>query len=577
MKKLLGALLLAGLIVGCRAKERPDAVEVQAATPRPSPTALPEPVLGYIDESKKGAPVEGGVLKRRLIGEPGTLNAVLQSGLPEQEVLQYVSRNLLDFDSRMKLVPGLAERYEVSSDGREVRLTLRPDAVWEDGSPVTSRDAVFTIRRVVDPAVPSPLFKPVFEGLVSVEALDARSFVARFREPYAYHAMAFVLPLLPEKRYVRKNFLKARENRAPVSDGPYRVVSWKAQDSIVLERNPRYFGPRGHFDRIVFRIVPENSVAYQAVLAGDLDESSIEESLKDRAARDPDFSRCCRPVEFYDLGYNYIALNSRTPFFADARVRRALTMLLDRASIVRNLFRGSARIISGPWAPDSPAYDASVAPLPFDPPAAARLIAEAGWRDTNGDGTVDRAGRKFDFELLVSAGSNVGRQIDEMLSAELARLGIQARVRPLEWASFVERLDAGNFEAASLAWSASDPNPDPFPYWHSSQWPPRGLNSGFYRNPEADRLMEEARREMREEARLKIYHRLHAIFRDDAPAIFVANASTKYAFRKDISGLVTSPLGISGIWPGPLGWWRAEADGKGATDNRTPGANGTRP
>jgi peptide/nickel transport system substrate-binding protein len=103
------------------------------------------------------------------------------------------------------------------------------------------------------------------------------------------------------------------------------------------------------------------------------------------------------------------------------------------------------------------------------------------------------------------------------------------------------------------------------------------LNSGFYRNPEADRLMEAARREMRADVRLKIYHRLHAIFRDDAPAIFVTNASTKYVFRKDIAGLVTSPLGISGISPGPLGWWRAEASEKPATDRRTPGAEGARP
>ena len=170
-------------------------------------------------------------------------------------------------------------------------------------------------------------------------------------------------------------------------------------------------------------------------------------------------------------------------------------MLLDRASIVRNLFRGSARIISGPWAPDSPAYDANVLPLPFDPSAAGRLLDEAGWRDTDGDGMRDRAGRRFEFELLVSSGSDIGRQIDETFAASLARVGITAHVRPLEWASFVERIDAGNFEAASLAGSASDPNPDPYPYWHSSQWPPRGLNSGFYRNPEADRLMEEARAE----------------------------------------------------------------------------------
>ena len=542
------------MAAGCRAKE-PAAVLV-APQATPIPTALPEPVLGYIDETKNGTPADGGILRRRLVGEPATLNAVLQTGLPEQQVLQYVSRNLLDFDSRMNLVPGLAESYRVSADGREVRLTLRPDAVWEDGTPVTAHDAVYTIRRIVDPAVPSPVFKPVFEGLASIESIDARSFVAKFREPYAYHAMAFVLPVLPEKRYARKSFLKARENRAPLANGPYRLVSWKSQETIVLERNPRYFGPRGHFDQVIFRIIPDNSVAYRALLAGDLDETAIEEALKQRAAGDPDFGRCCRLVEFYNLDYNSIALNNRTPFFSDARVRRALTMFLDRPSIVRGLFRGSARIISGPWAPESPAYDASIRPLPFDPASAARLLDEAGWRDTNANGIRDRAGREFEFELLVSAGSNVGRQIDEMLSTELARVGVKATVRPLEWAAFVERIEAGSFEAASLATSASDPNPDPFPFWHSSQWPPAGLNSGFYRNPEADRLMEEARREMNEDARRKIYHRLHALFRDDAPAIFVTNASAKYAFTRGIGGLATSPLGFAGIWPGPAGWWR---------------------
>ena len=169
-----------------------------------------------------------------------------------------------------------------------------------------------------------------------------------------------------------------------------------------------------------------------------LDEDQLDAGLKQKAAADPAFAACCRLVEFYNLDYNYIALNNRSPFFADARVRRAMTMLLDRAAIVRGLYRGSARIISGPWAPDSPAYDAGVAPLPFDPAAAARLLDEAGWKDAGGGGTRERDGRAFEFDLLVSAGSEIGRQIDEMLAAELSRVGVTARVRTMEWAAFVE-------------------------------------------------------------------------------------------------------------------------------------------
>ena len=149
-----------------------------------------------------------------------------------------------------------------------------------------------------------------------------------------------------------------------------------------------------------------------------------------------------------------------------------------------------------------------------------------------------------------------------MLSSELARVGVTARIRTLEWAAFVEKVDAGDFEAASLAWSAVDPNPDPYFYWHSSQCSPQGLNNGCYASPEADRLMEAARLEADPARRREILGRLHRLLRDDAPAVFVVNAAQKVAFRKRIRGLTTSPLGLYGIWPGPLAWWAQPEEGR---------------
>ena len=557
------ALLCAGPACRGRGREAPAAAagSTKPAAVRPTP----RPPLGFLDESAEPA-ADGGVLRIRLNGEPTTLNAVLQSSLPEAVVLQFVQRNLLDFDSRLRLRPGLVRSWTASPDGREFTLEIRPDAVWEDGRPVTAGDAVFTIHKIADPKIPSNVFKPLFEDLESAQALDERRFRVRFRTPYAFREMSFVFPPLPEHRFAHQSFLKARENRAPLANGPYRVVSWKAQQSIVLERNPAYPGPRGHFDRVVFRIVPDDTTAYRLLTSGDLDEDQLNPVLKARAAGDPDFRACCRGVEFYNLDYYYIALNNRSPFFSDARVRRAMTMLVDRAAIVRALYRGSARIISGPWAPDSPAYDANLTALPFDPPAAARLLDEAGWRDSDGDGIRDRDGRRFDFELLVPEASEVGRQINEMLAAELAKVGVTARVRTLEWATLVERVDAGEFVAASLAWGAVDPNPDPYFYWHSSQCAPNGLNNGCYRNPEADRVMEQARLEMDPGRRIAMFHRLHRILRDDAPAVFIVNASQKYGFGRRIRGLTTSPLGLFGIWPGPVGWFALPGAGPAPGD-----------
>lgn len=553
---VLGLLALA---TACNRRPEPAAASLPATPTAPSAAPVP---LGFLDESRQGTPVDGGVLRRRLTGEPTTLNAVLQSSLPEAQVLQYVQRNLFDFDTNLRLLPGLAESMERSADGLAYTIALRSDAVWEDGRPVTAQDAVFTIRKIVDPKVPAQVFKPLFEELVAVEALDARRFEVRFSRPYAFRPMAFVLPVLPAHRFEGQSFLKAKDNRAPLSNGPYRLVSWKAQEMLELERNPKYPGPRGHFERIVFRVVPDNTTAYRMLLEDTLDEDQLDAGLKQKASGDPAFAACCRLVEFYNLDYNYIVLNNRSPLFADARVRRAMTMLLDRAAIVRGLYRGSARIISGPWAPDSPAYDAKVAPLPFDPPAAARLLDEAGWRAASPGGPREKDGRRFEFDLLVSAGSEIGRQIDEMLAAELARVGVTARVRTFEWAAFVEKVDAGDFEAASLAWSAVDPNPDPYFYWHSSQCPPAGINDGCYASSEADRRMLEARREMDDGRRTALLKGLHQFLRDEAPAIFVVNAAQKFAFRKRVRGLATSPLGLSGIWPGPLGWWAAPEPGQ---------------
>src|SRR5262245_49521633 len=311
----LPALTLAiCLALACRGRERAPRVSLSPRVPTAAPTPLPE--LGYLDESQMGTPVDGGTIRRRLVGEPATLNAVLQSSLPEQQVLQYLSRNLLDFDSRGELVGGLAESFERSADGKEYSFTIRPQAVWEDGSPVTAADAVFTIHRIHDPKIPSPVFKQLFEDLVSVEATGPRQFVARFRDAYAYRAMSFVFPLVPERHYGGKIFLKSPENRKPLSDGPYRLASWKPQESIELERNPRYWGDRGHFDRILFRILPEEPVAYHAVLAGDLDETQVDTEGKERFQSSGPAAACCRLVEYYNLDYNYIALNNRSPLFS---------------------------------------------------------------------------------------------------------------------------------------------------------------------------------------------------------------------------------------------------------------------
>jgi peptide/nickel transport system substrate-binding protein len=538
-------LLLVGMTVGCDGGPRHE--------------AAPGPVrIGFLDETA-GSPRDGGTLYRRLEGEPATLNPILQTSDYEEFVLADLSRNLIDFDKAMNPSGGLCDRWEVSPDQRVFTLHLRPEAVWEDGVPVTSKDAIFTLEKIVDPKSDALFYAPNFESFRKAEAVDAKTLRVTFEQPYAYRLYAFNVPLLPAGLYARRELLQAPENRAPVSNGPYRFSRWRTSESIELVRNERYWGPRPHFDRVVFRILPDQAQALRALERGELDEMRLSTEQWRRARADAGFLRRCRPVLFFDLSYFYIGYNNRSPLFSDAGTRRAMSMLLDRGSLVRDLFLGTARIISGPWAADSPAYDPSVAPYPFDPARAGRILAEAGWKPSAGDHVLERGGRRFEFDLLYGSGSTSAQQVAEVFRDALSRAGIVCHPRAVEWAAFAKKMDTGDFDAVASSYSASDPNPDLYGTWHSSQAPPNGLNNVSYSSPEADRLIVSARLELDPSRRTAIYHRLHRILHDDAPATFALQSAQKYAVSRRIGGLVTTPLGLFKFWPDSVGWWDREA------------------
>jgi peptide/nickel transport system substrate-binding protein len=494
----------------------------------------------------------GETLWRRLEGEPATLNPILQSSDYEAFVLAGVSRNLVDIDRHLAPVAGLCDRWTSSGDGRELTFHISPAAYWEDGSPVTARDAVFTLERVVDPKVPAVLFSGNFEGMKAATAIDEKTFRVSFAEPYAFRLFAFNLPLLPAAHYEKADWKSAPENRAPVSDGPYRFVRWLAGESIELARNRAYRGPAPGFEKIVFRILPDNGQAYRAIEQGAIDEMRLTTEQWKGSAGDPAFGRCCRSDVFFDLSFLYVGYNNRSPLFADAATRQALTMLLDRPSIAKELAGGMARPISAPWPADFAGLDPAIAPYPFDPAEARRLLARAGWKPSAG-GELARGGQRFAFELLYGAGAVSAEQIAALFARELGRAGIACTPRPLDSAALFQRMDAGDFESVVAAWSG-DPNPDPFPYWHSSQAPPNGLNNLSFRNPDADRLMEQARRELDPTRRNALYRKLHAIFHAEEPATFILQNSQKYAFSRRLTGIETTAVGPYKFWPGAVGW-----------------------
>jgi peptide/nickel transport system substrate-binding protein len=493
------------------------------------------------------------IIHRRLEGEPTTLNVLLITSDPDQIVLALLSRNLLDYDVNLNLVPGLAESVEPDDSHLAYTVTLRKGVRWEDGSPVTSDDVAYTIRTLMDPKTPSLNRRGFFEGFERVDRVDDRIARVVFKFPSAGRLDAFNLPLLPAAKYTGTDINTNPRNRAPLANGPYRLARWDAGHSLELVRNTQYFGEKPPAERVVFRVAPDSNSAFQALRTGDLDETRLDFEQKKRLdAESSGPNARVRSLVNEGLGYSYIGWNNRNPLFSDARVRRALTLLLDRETIARTLYGGLARPSNGPVPPGLWSYDPSIAAWPYDPKRAEAELDAAGFR-RGPDGVRTRAGKRFSFHLSFGSGSDLQRQIGEFAQQAYGKAGIEVVLAPVEWSVFSTQVDAGDFEACALA-MALDPNADLSLNWHSSQMPPTGLNSVFYANPKADALMDRLKTTFDRTDAKKLYGELARMIHEDEPVTFLHTVTIKWGVNRRIEDISNSVYGLFLFWPGGASW-----------------------
>ena len=498
------------------------------------------------------ASIAANQLTRRLESDVNTLNYVLQTTDYERNVLACLYDPLVDLDQDLRPIPGLAEKWEVSSDGRVYTFHLNPRATFSDRTPVLASDVIFTLRKIVDE--PSQQFASNFENLDRTEtkAIDSRTVRIVFRTPSVSQIYAFNIGVLPEHVYQKGNF-KTDFNDHVIGAGPYTLLRRETGRSLLLQRRDDYWRSRPPIERILFKVIGDDATAWKAMQRGELDEMRVTADrwweTKDRA----DVTRNIVFASFYLLSYNCIAWNARDSLFSDKRIRRALSMTFDRKGIIEQVYHGQARTMTGAFTPDQWANDPNIAPPPYDPEGARKLLMEAGLRSA-GEGIVDRKGRPFAFDVIVPAGSSTSDLQMQIFQAALKKIGITMNIRPMDSATMFDAVMKGNYQAAFLAWSV-DPEPDLYSLFHSSQLPPRGLNIVDYRNPEVDRLIQQGRHEFDTAKRASVYHRLHAILADDQPYTWTVQVSTKWALNKRVRNAAASRgFGFYLWYPGPLAW-----------------------
>ncbi len=499
-------------------------------------------------------------LVRYLSGDPASLDPTTSTEEWGLLVDELILRPLVGIDANRNPVPALATSWTVSHDGLTYEFRLDTKYTWESGAPVTSDDVRFTIERVHDPKIAAPTWRAYYEDLASVETPDPTSVRVRFTKPYAERMYAFNLPILSAAA-----FAKAKDPsemvRKPVGSGPYRLESWETNAKLKLVRREGQAHADAHYDEIVFRVIPVSATKYQAGLRGELDEFKLTRDQRKAAEATREFVARFNILKVPQFVEAILVWNPRGPVLGDPRVRIALAHAWAREDMAKRLYPPEgAALATGPYPAGQAENDPGLTPPKFDPAESIRLLEQAGWKAGPG-GIRRKNGKKASIEMIYPEGQPVYPTIGEILRSAYEKVGVELVLTSLEWGAFAERANKGEFDVQFEGLTFFPPNLDPYQYFHSSQWPPNGQNAGFYKNAEADRVMEAARNELDPARRLELRRQVARIFAADPPADFLFSADQYWAVSKTIENVEISPFyGLFHFLPGPLGWRPVPAD-----------------
>jgi peptide/nickel transport system substrate-binding protein len=423
-------------------------------------------------------------------------NPFLAEDASNEEILAMIYPSLaveqIDYQQHPpSFAPSLAETWEFSEDGLSLTFKLRADAVWSDGVPVTSNDLLFSWRAQSSEAL-GWMWSDITDRIERVEALDEHTVRYTFTHRYPYQLMDIndgpIVPAHAWEEIPFEEWEKTDWSAHVVSAGPFLPGNHTPQQEIILERNPSYFvSERPRLARLVYRIVPAKSALFTQLLAGGIDlVNDIPPAEAARVQEDADLELRIFP----DRSYTHVCWNLENDLFADPKVCQALGLAIDRNALIDVVYNGFARPSVGPVLSTMWAFNQKLEPLPFDAARATELLAEAGWKDSDGNGLLDRNGQTFTFEILAPAESEVRQDIALMIERNLGHIGIEVVPRLVEWGAVQEAVYEGDFEAFINRW-VEPTQVDLEGIWRSAPPGSSTFNFGNYANADVDRLLDE--------------------------------------------------------------------------------------
>src|SRR6267378_3290737 len=482
-----------------------------------------------------------------LLAEPVTMDPPQITDLNSTRVIKRMFEGLTAQElGTYKIIPGLAQSWDISKDGLTYTFHLRPNVKFHDGTPLTAEAVKFCFDRQMNEQGPFyatgtyPYVKGFLGNVAGVEVVNPATVQIRLKAPltpflqYLAHHSLYVYSPEALKKW-GKDVVKH-----PVGTGPFRLETWEPGVKVVLARNEQYWGGAPKIRQAIYVPIVEAQARLVALKTGDIDLTmDVPPDSLDELRRDPNLVVAASNSS----AVWYVTLNTRHPILKDRRVRQALNHAVNKEAIIRDILRDTAIVSRGPISPVyGPYYEENTARYPHDLEKARALLKDAGYA----------GGFELGF-LVPESGSGMQSPVEmaTVIQANLAQIGVRAKIQTMEWGAYLRKY-LEQPDMAEMSWNPSIGDPDHMMYMllSSDRFPP-AFNAGFYQNPRVDELLRKGRTTIDDKERIPLYREAQRLVMEDAPWIFVDHGKQVIVYRKRVQGFKLHPnfdLVLTQVW-----------------------------